>query len=125
MEGWPEKIYYLHYLEGLRCASANARYLTTSEVKRRISFLKVMVLIMASGRNCIRFTMDVALSSDEARTAFKNRLSSVRDLLSPPGGPTLDNLGLMTALFDLDDPTLVRTALLLWRLLEAYTYKTL
>ena len=36
-----------------------------------------------------------------ARTAFKDRLSSVRDLLSPAGGPKLDNLGLMSALLDL------------------------
>ena len=56
---------------------------------------------MASGRKRVRFTVDVALPSEEARTAFKDRLSSVRDLLSPPGGPKLDNLALMTALLDL------------------------
>ena len=56
---------------------------------------------MASGRKRVRFTVDVALPSEAARTAFKDRLSSVRDLLSPPGGPKLDNLALMTALLDL------------------------
>lgn len=56
---------------------------------------------MASGRKRVRFTVDVALPSEDARTAFKDRLSSVRDLLSPPGGPKLDNLALMTALLDL------------------------
>ena len=35
------------------------------------------------------------------RTAFNDRLSSVRDLLSPAGRPKLDNLGL-TALLDLN-----------------------
>ena len=44
--------------------------------------------IMASGRKRFRFTVDVAL------TAFKDRLPSVRDLLSPPGEPKLDNLTL-------------------------------
>ena len=57
------------------------------------------VTIMASGKKHVRFTVDVALPS--ARTAFKNRLSSVRDLLSPPGGPKLDKLALMTALLHL------------------------
>ena len=56
---------------------------------------------MASGRKRVRYTVDVALPSEAARTAFKDRLSSVRDLLSPPGGSKLDNLGLMTALIDL------------------------
>ena len=56
---------------------------------------------MASGRKRVRFTVDVALPSETARTAFKDRLSSVRDLLSPAGGPKLDNLALMTALLDL------------------------
>ena len=57
----------------------------------------------ASGRKRVRFTVDVALPSETARTAFKDRLSSVRDLLSPAGGPNykLDNLGLMSALLDL------------------------
>ena len=57
--------------------------------------------IMASGRKRVRHTVDVPLASEAARTAFKDRLSSVRDLLSPPGGPKLDNLALMTALLDL------------------------
>ena len=58
---------------------------------------------MASGRKRVRYTsgVDVTLPSEAARTAFKDRLSSVKDLLSPPGGPKLDNLELMTALFDL------------------------
>ena len=56
---------------------------------------------MASGRNCVRFTVNVALPSEAARTTFKDRLSSVRDLLSPLGGPKLNNLVLMTALLDL------------------------
>ena len=57
--------------------------------------------IMASGKKHVRFTVDVALPSETTRTAFKNRLSSVRDLLSPPGGPKLDKLALMTALLHL------------------------
>ena len=59
------------------------------------------MLIMASGRKHTRFTIDVSLPSEEAKTGFKNRLASVTDLLSPLGGPKLDKLGLMTALFDL------------------------
>ena len=43
------------------------------------------------------------LASKVARTAFKDRLSSLRDLLSPLGGPKLDNLALMTALLDLEE----------------------
>ena len=45
----------------------------------------------------------------EARTAFKDRLSSVRDFVSPPGGTKLDNLGLMTALLDLTEASRPRT----------------
>ena len=56
---------------------------------------------MASERKHTRFTIDVPLPSEEAKTAFKNRLASVTDLLSPPGGPKLNKLGLMMALFDL------------------------
>ena len=56
--------------------------------------------IMASGRKCICFYADVALPSEAARTAFNNRLSSVRDLLSTPGRPKLDNLGLTMALLE-------------------------
>ena len=56
---------------------------------------------MASGRKRVRFSVNVALPSEVARTAFKDRLSSVRDLLSPPGGPKLVNLALMTVLLDL------------------------
>ena len=48
--------------------------------------------IMASGRKRVRFTLEVPLPSEEARTACSNRLSSVKRLLSPPGGPTLDSL---------------------------------
>ena len=77
---------------------------------------------MTSGRKHTRLTIDVPLPSKEVRTAFKNRLASVTDLLSLPGGPKLNKLGLMTALtsWKRQGPTLVRTALLLWYLLEAY-----
>ena len=62
---------------------------------------------MASGRKHVRFTVDVALPSEEVRTAFKDKLSSVRDLLSPPGEPKLDNLASMTALLDLTEASRV------------------
>ena len=65
--------------------------------------------IMASGRKCTQFTIDVPLPSEEARMAFKNRLASVTDLLSPPGGLKLDKLGLMTALFDLAEASRPKT----------------
>ena len=69
--------------------------------------------VMASERKRVRFTaaIDVALPNKEARKAFKDRLTSVRDLLSPPGGPKLDNLGLMTALFDLAEASRPNTAI--------------
>ena len=56
---------------------------------------------MVSGRKRVWFTVDCALPSEVARTAFNDRLSSVRNLLSP-GRPKLDNLGLMMALLDLN-----------------------
>ena len=40
--------------------------------------------------------------SEVAKTAFYDRLSLVRDLLSPPGRPKHENLGLMTASLDLN-----------------------
>ena len=46
------------------------------------------------------FPVDVALPSEAARTALNDRLSSVRDLLSPPGRSKLDNFGLTMALLD-------------------------
>ena len=52
-------------------------------------------------RKRVRYTFDVCFSSQQQKDDFKARLSSVRDLLSPQGGPKLDNLGLMTALFRL------------------------
>ena len=50
---------------------------------------------MASGRKRVRLTVDVALPSEDAKASFKDRLFSVRDLLSPPGGPKLDKLVLL------------------------------
>ena len=58
---------------------------------------------MASGRKRVRFALDINFASAEAREAFKARLNKVKDVLTPNGGPKLDNLGLMTALFDLVD----------------------
>jgi hypothetical protein len=58
------------------------------------------VSIKVSRIKHIRFTIEIGLSNKEARTAFKNRLSSVRDPLFPPSGPMFDSLWLMMALFD-------------------------
>lgn len=58
---------------------------------------------MASGRKRVRFTLDIKFSDDEAKTAFATRLQAVRERLTPPGAPQLDNRALMNALFDLSE----------------------
>ncbi len=45
--------------------------------------------------------MVVSFDSQAARSAFKTRAEHIRSLLTPAGKPTLDNVGVMSAMFDL------------------------
>ena len=57
---------------------------------------------MASERRSrVRHSVVVNFDSQAAKAAFKRRVEHVRSLLSPTGQPTLDNNGLMSAMFDL------------------------
>ena len=67
---------------------------------RSLSILRIATMV-SEQRKRVRYTFDVCFMSQQQKDDFKARLGSVRDLLSPQGGPKLDNLGLMTALFEL------------------------
>ena len=58
---------------------------------------------MATGRKRIRHTLDFNFVSVEVKEAFKARFNEIRDRLSPANGNKLDNLGVMTALFEMVD----------------------
>lgn len=49
----------------------------------------------------MRHSLVVNFDNQAARAAFKTRLEHVRSLISPAGQPSLDNNGLMSAIFDL------------------------
>lgn len=55
---------------------------------------------MASGRTRVRHSVVVGFDTQEEKAAFQRRLEHVRALLTPAGQPTLDNNGLMAAIFD-------------------------
>lgn len=52
-------------------------------------------------RSRVRHSLVVNFDSPAGRLAFKSRIECVRELLTPPGQPNLDNNGLMAAMFDL------------------------
>ena len=56
---------------------------------------------MASKRSRFRHSLVISFDSQAARSAFKTRAEHIRSLLTPAGQPTLDNVGLMSAMFDL------------------------
>ena len=56
---------------------------------------------MATGRKHVLFNLDVKFANKQAKDSFSARLQSVRECLTPPGAPQLDNNALMSALFDL------------------------
>ena len=57
---------------------------------------------MASRRKRVRHTFDIHFSAEAEKDAFVRRLSSVRALLSGREGiSTMDNLGMMSAMFDM------------------------
>lgn len=56
---------------------------------------------MASERSRVRHSIVVNFDCQGARTAFKSRLEHIRSLLTPSGQPSLDNCGLMSAIFDM------------------------
>ena len=43
----------------------------------------------------VKFNFEIKFNSVEEKEAFKSRLSQVRDLLTPPGSSTIDNLSLI------------------------------
>ena len=49
----------------------------------------------------VRYAIDMVLTSEEERIRFKQRLDDVKALLSPAGGPKLDNLQFVLELFKL------------------------
>lgn len=53
----------------------------------------------------VRFTYDIKFGKQEEKEAFVKRLEDVRSLLSGRWGADLDNLGLMSAMFDLVEAT--------------------
>jgi len=55
---------------------------------------------MAAPRKRVRYTFDVHFTSAEEKDTFLARLKRVRERLTPPGRPSVDNRQLMSALFD-------------------------
>ena len=55
---------------------------------------------MASSRKRVRYNFDVAFGTQEEKDAFMDRLRRVRQLLTPPQCPTVDNNRLFCAMFD-------------------------
>ena len=51
----------------------------------------------------VRFSMDVNLTSEAEKKAFCERLSSVRDHLTPGGSPAISNYELLLSKFNLVD----------------------
>ena len=47
-----------------------------------------------------RFTLQVPFKSSDEKEAFVRRFEAVSKLLTPAGAPSLDNHGLMCAMFD-------------------------
>ena len=57
--------------------------------------------MMAAGRRKrVRFTLDVTFESEVAKQAFSDKLTAVRNLLTPRGANKLDNHDFLLALFD-------------------------
>ena len=54
----------------------------------------------ATRKKRVRFTIDANFTSENEKQDFCSRLSSIRDLLTPPGSAKLDNQALLLALFD-------------------------
>ena len=48
----------------------------------------------------VRYTFDVHFASQEEKDAFLRRLKGVRQKLTPPGSPPLDNCSLFSSLCD-------------------------
>ena len=51
-------------------------------------------------RKRVRYTLDINFESEVAKDSFAQKLTAVRELLTPRGAPKLDNLHLLLALFD-------------------------
>lgn len=55
----------------------------------------------SSKRVRVRYSIDVNFDSEERKQTFKLRMESIRKRLTPSGSPSLDNFGLMYAMFDI------------------------
>ena len=56
---------------------------------------------LQSGKSRFRFSLEVKFNNVAAKVAFMSRLEYVRSLLTHAGQQSLDNLGLLSTLFDL------------------------
>ncbi len=57
---------------------------------------------MSARRKRVRYTLDIHFSVEAEKDAFVKRLNSVREILSEGEGlASIDNLGLMSSMFDL------------------------
>ena len=56
---------------------------------------------MASGRKRVRYTLDIHFRDGAEKDAFVKRLGTVRSLLSSGNASSVDNFGLMSAMFDI------------------------
>ena len=62
----------------------------------------LLVNMVFEGRRIrVRLSLGVEFDSQAAKSAFSSRLEYIRSLLTPPGLRSLDNHGLLSALFDL------------------------
>ena len=55
---------------------------------------------MSYKKKRVRFTIDVNFSEEEEKRAFCEKLSAVRDRLSPVGSPSISNQELLLTLFN-------------------------
>ena len=69
---------------------------------RPFSHIHSLLEKMASDgrRNRVRLSLGVEFDNQAAKSSFSRRLEYVRSLLTPPGLRTLDNQGLLSALFN-------------------------
>ena len=56
--------------------------------------------VKMASRKHVRYNFDVTFGTQEEKDAFLDRLKTVRQLLTPPDCPTVDNNRLFKAMFD-------------------------
>ena len=65
------------------------------------SFFLLVKIAFEGRRIRVPLSLGVEFDSQAAKSAFSSRLEYIRSLLTPPGLRSLDNHGLLSALFDL------------------------